>query len=248
MRRILCLLICLCAFQPVTAQAADEYIQPTEIALLQTLLRFDALDLSNDIIIDDYAKTAECDLFSVFREDDFKWNKIREGLRSKIRSETVTYPTSYVVKGYVRLDRYDFDTKTFKLASDSPMLGINAFRLMDAYDRRCGKMVKVLPQIYVAVIENRVSIPGFIMSESDAQAMLSRLHKDGNGERQIMAKFNLRIIDVPKVRIDYTNVSNWYDENAFVGKSNVINMQAKLDSIEFYEDEAMKRRFFVYRP
>lgn len=248
MRRVLCLLIALSIFQTSLARAADEYIQPTEIALMQTLIRFDALDLANDIIIDDYAKTAECDLFSVFREDDFKWNKIREGLRSKIKSETVTYPTSYVVKGYVKLDRYDFETKTFKLATDSPVLGINAFRLLDAFDRRCGKVVKVLPQIYVAVIENRVSIPGFIMSESDAQAMLNRLQRDGNGARQILAKFNLRIVDVPKVKLDYSNVSSWYEDNFFVGKSNVINMPAKLDAVEFYEDEAMKRRFFVYRP
>lgn len=248
MRCLLCLFVMLSALLSAETHAADEYIQPTETALMQTLLRFDALDLTNDIVIDDYAKTAECDLFSVFRDDDFKWNKIRDGLRNKIKSETVTYPTSYVVKGYIKLDRYDFDTKTFKIASDSPMLGINAFRLMDAFDRRCGKTIKVLPQIYVAVIENRVNIPGFIMSESDAQAMLNRLQKDGNGTRQILAKFNLRIIDVPKVKLDYSNVASWYEENVFVGKSNVVNMQAKLDSVEFFEDEAMKRRFFVYRP
>jgi hypothetical protein len=227
---------------------ADEYIVPTETSLIQTLLRFGAVDINNDVIIDDYAKIAECDLYSVFRDDDFKWNKIRAGLRNKIRNESVTYPSNYLVKGYISLDRYDFETKTFKINTNSPILGVNAFRLMDYSLNSCRETLKGVPKKYTAVIENRINIPGFIMSESDAQALLGRLIKDGNNNRQILTKFNLRIIDVPKLKIDYSMMDKWYDKQTYVGKNDLVDMTAKLDSIEFFEDDAMKRRLFVYRP
>ncbi|MBP7252367.1 MAG: DUF4852 domain-containing protein [Alphaproteobacteria bacterium] len=249
MRRLFSLFVfALCLMQASNTHAADEYLQATPSALVQTLLRFGALDINNDVIIDDYAKIVECDLFGVFREDDFKWNKIREGLRSKIRSEAVTYPSTYTIRGYVKLDRYDFDTRMFKINSDSPILGVNAFRLMDIPQKSCNENLKVVPMQYVAVIENRVNIPGFIMSESDAEALLGRLLKENNHSRQILAKFNLRVLDVPKVKIDFSLISSWYDKTRYVGKAQGINLSAKLDSIEFFEDEAMKRRLFVYRP
>jgi hypothetical protein len=248
MRSVLALVIMLSALLSPLARAADEYHQINQQLIIQTLLRFGALDINNDVIIDDYAKIVECDLFSVFREDDFKWNKIREGLRSKIRNEAVTYPSTYTVRGYVKLDRYDFDTKMFRINSNSPILGINAFRLLEMPMNACNESLKVVPMRYVAVIENRINIPGFIMSESDAEALLGRLLKENNRSRQILTKFNLRILDVPKAKIDFSLISVWYDRTKYVGKTQIINMPSKLDSIEFFEDEAMKRRLFVYRP
>lgn len=249
MNRLLRFLFLVFILAQSSTALADEYIAPTETSLIQTLLRFGALDINNDVIIDDYAKIVECDLFSVFRDDDFKWNKIRAGLRNKIRNESVTYPSNYIVKGYISLDRYDFETKTFRINTAAPILGVNAFRLMDLHTSYCSSaFIKAIPTHYTATIESRVNIPGFIMSESDAQALLGRLMKDGNNNRQILAKFNLRITEVPKVKVDYGLMDQWYNKQSYVGKSHDISMVAKLDSIEFFEDDAMKRRLFVYRP
>lgn len=235
-------------FLTATPVCADEYLVPTETTLLQTLLRFGALDINNDVFIDDYAKILECDLFSVFRDDDFKWNKIREGLRTKIRNESITYPSNYVVKGLISLDRYDFNNKTFKINPNSPLLGVNAFRLMSMNTKYCDAVVKAIPLEYTAAIEARINIPGFIMSESDAQALLDRLNSSGNRSRQIMAKFNIKIIGVSKVKIDTTDLAKWYDKISYVGKKRDIVMEAKLDSVEFFEEPEMKRRIFVYKP
>jgi hypothetical protein len=227
---------------------ADDYVIPTETTLIQTLLRFGALDINNDVIIDDYAKIVECDLFSTFKQDDFKWNKIREGLRNKIRSEAVTYPANFYVKGYISLDRYDFNTRTFRISPSAPLIGVNAFRLMDSQGNQCNAFVKALPTSYVASLEGRISIPGFIMSEGDAQSLLARLNRSGNTTRQIVAKSHLKITGVPKVSIDFANINLWYDATTYVGKRRQIIMDAKLDSVEFYEDQEMRRRIFVYRP
>lgn len=227
---------------------ADDYVAPTETALVQTLLRFGALDINNDVIIDDYAKIVECDLYSTFKQDDFKWNKIREGLRNKIRSEAVTYPVNFHVKGYISLDRYDFNTRTFRISPTAPLIGVNAFRMMDSNGSYCGAIVKAIPTSYIASLEGRISIPGFIMSEGDAQSLLARLNRSGNMKRQIVAKSNLKITNIPKVSIDFANINAWYDTTSYVGKRRQLIMDAKLDSVEFFEDQEMRRRIFVYRP
>ncbi len=228
---------------------ADDFVPPTDVGIIQTLLRFGSIDINNDVLIDDYAKIVECDLFSTFKHDDFKWNKIREGLRNKIRSEAVTYPVNFYVLGYISLDRYDFDSRTFRINRDAPLIGVNAFRLAELQGSYCkGNQIKALPLKYVASLEARISISGFIMSESDAQSLLLRLTKSGNNSRQILARSNIKITGVPKLSIDHRLIEHWYDKNTYVGKHKDAIFEAKLDSIEFFEDQEMRRRIFVYRP
>ncbi len=194
MQRLTCLIIALLVSTLLARPAsAEDYIDPTELSVLQTLLRFGAIDINNDVAMDDYAKIAECDLYSTFHSDDFKWRKVREGLRSKIRDEALSYPANYTIKGTINLDRYDFNTKTFKIAADAPIMGVNALHLIDYGDQYCGTRLKILPANYTAALDNRVNIPGFVMSESDAQALLQRLTESKNIKREIIAKFNIRI-------------------------------------------------------
>jgi hypothetical protein len=248
MRMLWCMLVGALLTYTVPARAA-EYIVPSDLAMLQTMLRFGALDINNDVVIDDYAKIAECDLFAVFKKDDFKWNKIRAGLRNKIRNEAITYPVNYTVRGFLSLDRYDFKTKTFLIKQDVALLGVNSFRLMDMNPNYCvGHILKILPTNYTATVDTRLDVPGFVMSESDAQAMLERFQKAGNAARQIVARFNITIIDMPTVKMQTNDVALWYNNVSFVGKDTRLVMTAKIDSIEFFEEAEMQRRIAVLRP
>lgn len=247
MKQILAV-IAICIMLLAGSAWAEQYIIPSDRAILQTMLRFGALDINTDVVIDDYAKLAECDLYTVFHENEFKWDKIRKGLRNKIRQEASTYPTNYMIKGFVSLDRYDFKNKIFLMSEGSSILNVNAFKIMVFNNSYCQKPLKVLPRDYLATIDTRINIPGFIMSEADAQAMLDRFNKANNKARQIVVKFNIQIIDVPLVRIDRSNVAAQYDPKTFVGLSPNIVLSAKLNSVEFYEEPEMKRRISIYIP
>lgn len=227
---------------------AEEFMKPTLLSLMQTMFRFGALDVNNDVVVDDYAKVAECDLYTAFHMDDFRWQKIRAGLRSKIRDEVVTYPTNYYVSGYMHLDRYDFENKLFKLSSDEVRSGFNSFTLGDSYDSICGSKLKILPPTYFAVLESQIHVPGFVMDEADADALLSRMNETGNVDRQVMARFNLRVVFIDKAPVDYSKMDDWYKGSVWVGKVRELHMNSRLESIEFFEDKSMTKRIYVYHP
>ncbi|MGB4100853.1 MAG: DUF4852 domain-containing protein [Alphaproteobacteria bacterium] len=234
--------------------SAEEYIEPTPLALTQSMFRFGALDINNDLIIDDYAKIAECDLFTAFHNDDFRWQKIRAGLRTKIRNEVVTYPTSYYVVGKLYLDRYDFKNKTFKINNDQittnpHVSSFNSFTLHNAVSSACNNnALKVLPMIYHAVLETQMRVPGFVMGESDANALLSRMNASGNTARKIYVKFNLSIVYADKVQIDYSKMDLWNNTMSWVGKTGSVRMYSRLESIEYFEDSERTKKIYVYNP
>lgn len=227
---------------------AEEFIKPTRLSLIQTMFRFGALDINNDLVVDDYARIAECDLYSAFHNDDFRWQKIRAGLRAKIRDEVVTYPTSYYVSGLVHLDRYDFDNKLFKLSVENRVSGVNSFLLGSSNDHPCDSTVKMLPRTYKAVLETQLNLPGFIMDESDANALLSRMNAVGNISRQVMARFNIRVVYIEKAPVDFGKIDEWYNTYSWVGKISDLLMDSRLDSVEFFEDANMTKRIYVFRP
>jgi hypothetical protein len=240
-------LVLLLLVNPGCARAED-FIKPTRLSLLQTMFRFGALDINNDVVVDDYARIAECDLYAAFHNDDFRWQKIRAGLRAKIRDDVVTYPTSYYVYGTVHLDRYDFDNKLFKLSNENRISGVNSFKLGSSYDRSCDATIKMLPHNYIAVLESQLNLPGFIMDEADANALLTRMNNVKNTDRLIMARFNLRVVFIDKAPLDFTKMDLWYTRDGWVGKVQDILMDSRLDSVEFYEDPDMTKRIYVYHP
>lgn len=253
MKKIVCILLTAFVFQAQPSVSADlynadEFIAPTATNMLQTALRFGALDINNNIMIDDYAKIAECDLFKAFNNDEFKWQKIRAGLREKIKSEVITYPTSFFINGFVSLDRYDFDNKLFKLGGADRISSVNALPLTSMPGNVCGQSLKALPKRFVAVLDKQVHVPGFVMDEADANALLERMKQAGNPERQIMAKFNIRIMHIDRVRIDYSQVDVWNDTGTYIGKDAEMRLYARLDSLEFFEDKEMAKRIYIYRP
>lgn len=228
---------------------AEEFIRPTPLALVQTMFRFGALDINNDVVIDDYAKIAECDLYATFRADDFRWQKIRAGLRSKIRDEVVTYPTNYFIIGKAFLDPYDFKNKTFKLSTEYEYTDMfNSFVLKDNLDSACDTSMKMLPYAYYAVLETQIRLPGFVMDETDASALLARMQAVGNTTRKVVARFNLSVLYIDKVPINYGLMQHWYKGFHWVGKIKELRMYSRLESIEFFEDKEMTKRIYVYNP
>ncbi len=242
-----CLLALVLSFSPSRSRAED-FLKPTPKFLLQAALRFGALDINNDVVIDDYAKIAECDLYQAFGKNDFKWQKIRAGLRAKIKDEIVTYPSAFYVYGLVNLDRYDFDNKIFRLDNQGKFSAVNALNLGRIDAKTCDAMLKVIPVTYTAALDSQVRLPGFTMDEADADALLSRMEKDNNTARQIMAKFNVRVIYVQKAPINFALIDQWHDDSTYVGKVRNVRMEVRLDSIEFFEDKEMTKRIYVYQP
>ena len=61
-----------CLFFAASAHAED-YAKITLQNFLQTLVRFNAIDVNDDVLLDDYALVTDCDLIENFYENDFRW-------------------------------------------------------------------------------------------------------------------------------------------------------------------------------
>ncbi len=188
----------LCAAAP---SRADEYIAPTLPDLLRTLIRFGAIDITDNDVIDEYAMTFECKVFARYYEDEFKWRDVRPALRESIRQNVAEWPTSYKYDTKFQLDRYDFKDKMYHIIGDPTRHHVNVFLVYekDSLPVCGGYKVKILPSSFRLILEESVYFPGIPLSEADAQLLLQHMKEANNPERFVYARFNIRVNQVPKM-------------------------------------------------
>src|SRR5262249_19708156 len=121
-RIFILLILVLCA---LPAQAED-YAKPSWPNIVRTLVRFKAININDDKLLNDYAMITECDLYKAFYADDFKWNKVLEAIRDSVRQKVATFPTAYQYTAELQLDRYDFKRKEFAFGEKTTLRNINA--------------------------------------------------------------------------------------------------------------------------
>src|SRR6185503_12208850 len=106
---VTCLLVALPA-------RAGTYTTITFSNLVKTMVRFNALSLKDDDLLEEYAMITDCDLFKYFYPDDFKWNQVKAAIRESVNMNVATFPTEYQYDTKVQLARYDFRLKSFRFS------------------------------------------------------------------------------------------------------------------------------------
>jgi len=239
-------LLALCLGSLSWPACADDYVPPTGPNLLRALVRFKALDLSVDPLIDEYAEVTDCDLFKAYYSDDFKWNAVRTAIRQSVRQNIAGFPTSFGYVAELNLDRYDFKQKTYLFSRDNPVTNVNVFRLFEFTEPPCqGREIKFLPKAYRAVLDTPITMAGVPITQKDGEAMLQRMEADGNTARRIYARFNLTITYIEPLRGagDFNNMNERYTQFR-VNDISSVHMDARLDSIDFFEDKALTRLIY----
>lgn len=246
--RFIALLLCLFLALPVQA---DDYIKPSFDNLLKTLVRFSALDLRIDPLLDEYAMVTDCGLYKNFYSDDFKWNQVRAAIRDSVRLNIATFPMSYQYDTNLQLGRYDFQQSLYKFTDKSTVDNVNAFMIYSIEEPNCGgRPIKYLPSTFHAVLDVPVTIPGLPLAESDGRALLHEMEKDGNKDHIVYTRFNLNIVYVEplrKVSIG-ENAAVRYSQSNTPASSHSVRLDTRLDSVDFFEDPAMTKLIYSYRP
>ncbi len=219
--------------------------------LVRSLVRYKVIDLNDPVMIDEYSIITECDLYKAFYHDDFKWNKVRSAVRQSVEAHVATFPTAYHYDTRLQLDRYDFAAKVFRFTQRSTIHNVNSFTLFTVLGSDCGNAdIKQMPRTFRAVIPAPIYMDGIPMSEADGQALVKQLDADQNPNRVIFARFNMHITYIEPVRKNVTNVSGTLLETysqAKEGDPHILRLDAQMDNIEFYEDEAMHRLIYRYQ-
>lgn len=250
MKRFAALVFAALVFFAGTARA-DEYAKPSLDNFAKTLVRFGAIDIKDDALLDEYAMVTDCGLVKYFFTDDFKWNHVRAAIRESIRMNIGTFPTvfSYVTK--LQLDRYDFQERLFRFTEKTTIHNVNSlsFEKENNSTYSCGShTVKYIPISYRAVFDVPFTIPGLPMSEDDAKALLKRLKNANNLDRIIYVRFNLRVAYIEPLHKALASEQAGYWQSGMSGGNRVMRLDTRLDSVEFYEDENMTKMVYSYTP
>ena len=223
----------------------DQYVKPNLEKIVQILIRYNAIDIKWDDAIDGLMMVSECELYGRYFDDEFKWQQIREAMRTKIRQDVAAFPTGVAYETTLQLDRYDFKEGVYRFKEKYEIRNVNSFQVYNVSNPNCnGKNVIVFPLNYRAVLDKPLRIQGIPLAEADAKALHDRMESSGNVDRMIPARFNLRINYIaPLMREDH-NVS--YAQRISNSSSRIIRFDVSLGSVDFYEDPAMTRLLYSY--
>ncbi|MDD3370950.1 MAG: DUF4852 domain-containing protein [Alphaproteobacteria bacterium] len=227
---------------------ADDYIEPSRANLIRTMIRFGAVDLGDENLLDDYARITECDIYSQFYSNDFKWNEVRQAIRKSVQLNVATFPVTFYYDIKLPLGRYDFNAKMFRFSAKDAVDGVNIITLTSLSSGCNDSDAVYLPRIFRAYLTSTIYTDGLPMPEAEAKALLKRMNESGT--REIYARYNLRIVYVePLVKFDgrgrrreasYSQTDQKHVDEA--------NLSARLDSIAYYEDHEHTKLLGLVKP
>jgi len=227
---------------------AEDYAKPDWTNLLRTLIRFSALSLEDDKVLDEYALATECALYKTFYHDDFQWNRVRNTIRESVRQNVAIFPTSYTYETQLQLDRYDFKEKIFHFTPKTTIHNVNALRFYNIEGASCeGTAVKLLPTAFRAVVDVPVNVEGIPIGAQDAEDLLKHMKANGNIDRVVNAVFNLRVVYIDPLRPTKDG-----DNKALIQGNNAedrsVRLDVRLDSINFYQDDKQTKLIYRLQP
>lgn len=244
----LILLATVAAGRPSSAHAED-YAKPDWANLLRTLIRFSALTLDDDVVLDEYAIATECDLYKTFYREDFQWNRVRKTIRESVRQNVATFPTSYSYTTQLQLDRYDFNEKLFRFTQKTTIHNVNALNFYKIEGASCdGVSVKLVPTSFRAVLDVPIFVEGIPIGASDAENLLNHMKAEGNTDRVVNAVFNMRIVYIDPLRPANKNGDGRGLSQGNNPEERSVRLDVRLDSIDFYEDATKTKLIYKLQP
>jgi len=233
---------------------ADEYETPSLQNFVKTLVRFGALNINDNDIINEYAMIEECKIYNHFTSDDFKWHQIQAALRESIHQNVKTFPTGYHYDKQIQLGHYDFKEKLYRFNDEKALSNVNSFTISTHKETACQENENsIFPKKYKLVLDHPLYIPGLPLAEEDARTLLKHMEENKNEDHIIMVRFNLKIIYilplVRKTNADKVPVGELHQAtNTSNTEKASIRFDSRIGSVDFFEDESMTKLIYSFRP
>jgi hypothetical protein len=231
---------------------AAEYVAPNWENLTRTLVRFNAINLSDQVMVDEYSIVTECEIYKAFFKDDFKWNEVRSAVRQSVAANVATFPAHYQYDVPLLLDHYDFDRKIYRFTQKSALRNVNTFVLFSVLGTGCGAAdVQYLPRTFRAVLAAPIYLEGLPLAENDAKALAKQMSDSKNVEHVVFSRFNVSVVYVEPIRkvtdaVGKSMRTLYRQSNA--STPDTVRLDVRLDSIDFFADPAMTRLVYQYQP
>lgn len=241
---------------------AQYYAEPTMANILNTLVRHRAVSINDDSFIDAYARTTNCPLYLEKFIDEFKWEKERANIRKKILKEADYFPVAFKYETQIPLGRYDFKKKIYPFGFSGGSRATNTFVVEAGQPVDCrSNRDEGIPFKYKFVLNETVRLDGLALTEKQGKDLFYRMEKGDNINHIVYVRFNMRVkyIATLATRDEMSKAvlaareNNKKESISQIGvmqsrlSDNAI-IDAELDSIQYYEDKAMTKPIYTYRP
>lgn len=235
---------------------ADEFMSPSLSNIAKTLVRFGALDIRKDESVDAYGQVVECDIYKRHFENDFQWQKVRAALRKSIKQNVASFPTGYKYDAVLQLDRYDFKAGLFPFTAKTAQSRTNVFTISSKPEDFCIRVRRefILPRYYRFILDDPIRIMGLSIGPEEGKLLLKRMDESGNSDRMVYTRFNLVVTYVAPLAQNKENAKRRGDLQNFGPMVNqdsgdgFVDLNTRLDSIEYFEDPERTRVIYTYRP
>ena len=234
---------------------AEDYVEPTWSDLLRTTIRFGAMDLHDNNLLDEYAAVNYCDIYKFYYKDDFKWNEIRKKIRKSTDMEMLKYPAHYYYYTVLQLDRYDFENKVYRFTDTTAIHDVNVFMLYQSTTPMClDKAPHYIPRAFQAVSDTTFNLLGLPLAPADAQSLLRQMEADKNTLRTIVVKFDMTVTYIDRIRRAAlipeagSKAVTYFQALDKPAPTGTLRMDVHLDSVSFYEDIHMTKLIYSVKP
>lgn len=233
-------------------EPVSKYVDPTWPNLLQSMIRYNALDLNDEDILNEYIEVSDCDIFVHFYQNDFEWHKIKSDERDYLRKVQDSLPIFFHYDTTLQFGHYDFDKSIYFFTDKSKISNVNSFLLLKSSNNPCPKSyvtTKTIPQVFHAVTSEPIGLPGIPLKSDVASALFDLMAADKNTDRLVYARFNLHVTFIAPMEKRHEHAVSGRMMYFQMGKpASSVRFDATLDSIDFYEDADMTRLIYEYAP
>jgi len=234
-----------------TKPAAISYIAPSWADLLRTAVRLKSIDLHDNLLLDEYAIITECSLYNAYYADEFKWNQVRIAVLNQAIAKEATYPLAYHFDVQFQLNHYDFERNLYIFSDKATLSHVNSIIAYDVSGPACGSaQIRYLPQTFQVVFDAPVTVLGLPLNQNTAEALLQQMNSDKNTNKVIYTRLyfhNVYADPLQRQKRVGANTEIEYDQVS-APHHRALRLDAHLDSVLFYEDPAMTRLVYEYKP
>jgi hypothetical protein len=212
------------------------YIPATYESLSRVSWRFGVNPLSSDRAIDYYLQITDCPLYKDYFENDFLWQRIREGKRREIKYYAPNYPDRFEMIGAIELGRYDFASSAFVVPEKFRLnkAGFLEIPVLNNFKNECvgfNKRYAEFPPFIGLAADNPFDLNKIPVPPNEAKPLIERLSQ----KKYINAQSD-RIV-VVRVRVHMSGIKE-HDKDSVLPR---LIFKGQLDEIAVFEDLAMTK-------
>ena len=215
------------------------YVVATQKAIADLTWRYNLHNVNSGEVLDEYIMIQNCGLYRRYIKEDFEWQRIRQGMRNKLKNYSASFSDRFEVNALIPIGRYDFELGAFHITEEAKLDNAGAIIIPfdEDLEHKCAAKIAgsdLFPRLVKFIADNRFSMTHIPVARNEAQAIIAELRKYRyvGYERQ-------RVVPV-RFRIKVNSIED-YRPNAI---SSEIVLRGQLDEIVFFQDPDMQEEIW----